>query len=76
MRGRSNDLRSVKTDTPYSLYAEHATSDVGLAMNAVAASLGVDPSRVRAAVVFLESKGYLYSTIDDDHYKYTVYYPI
>ena len=56
-------------------YAEHATSDVGLAMNAVAASLGVDPSRVRAAVHFLESKGYLYSTIDDDHHKYTVYYP-
>ena len=67
--------------TPFHLhvltyYAEHATSDVGLAMNAVAASLGVDPSRVRAAVHFLERLGYLYSTIDDDHHKYTVYYPI
>ena len=62
--------------TPFHLhvltyYAEHATSDVGLATNAVAASLGVDLARVRAAVAFLESKGYLYSTIDDDHHKST-----
>ena len=36
-------------------YTKHATSDVGLAMNAVAASLGVDLARVRAAVAFLSS---------------------
>ena len=62
--------------TPFHLhvltyYAEHATSDVGLATNAVAASLGVDLARVRAAVAFLESEGHLYSTIDDDHHKST-----
>jgi hypothetical protein len=52
-------------------YAQHATSDVGLAMNAVAAGLGIDLARVRAAVAFLESEGHLYSTIDDDHHKST-----
>ena len=52
-------------------YKQHATSDVGLAMNAVAVSLGVDLARVRAAVAFLSSEGHLYSTIDDDHHKYT-----
>jgi hypothetical protein len=52
-------------------YAQHATSDVGLATNAVAASLGVDLARVRAAVAFLVRRGYLYSTIDEDHHKST-----
>ena len=52
-------------------YTEHATSEWGLAMNAVAASLGVDLARVRAAVAYLSSKGHLYSTIDDDHHKST-----
>ena len=37
-----------------------------------AASLGVDLARVRAAVGFLARKGYLYSTIDEDHHKSTV----
>ena len=52
-------------------YTQHATSDVGIAMNTVAASLGVDLARVRAAVAFLVRRGYLYSTIDDDHHKST-----
>ena len=50
-------------------YTQHATSDVGLATNAVAASLVVNLARLRAAVAFLSRKDYLYSTIDEDHHK-------
>ena len=53
-------------------YTQHATSDVGLATNAVAASLGVNLARLRAAVAFLSRKDYLYSTIDEDHHKSTI----
>ena len=37
----------------------------------LAAGLGIDLARVRAAVAFLESEGHLYSTIDEDHHKST-----
>ena len=51
-------------------YEEHATSEEGLATNAVAAGLSIDPALVRMAVDELCTEGRLYSTIDDDHYKY------
>ncbi len=52
-------------------YTEHATSDVGLATYDVAARLGMWTPLVRMAVNSLNSEGYLYSTIDDDHHKST-----
>jgi len=52
-------------------HTKHATSDEGLAINAVAAGLGTTTFQVRLAVAFLEGEGYLYSTIDDDHHKST-----
>ena len=51
-------------------YEEHATSEEGLATNAVAAGLSIDPALVRMAVDKLCTEGSLCSTIDDDHYKY------
>ena len=51
-------------------YEEHATSEEGLATNAVAAGLSIDPALVRMAVDELCAEGGLYSTIDDDHHKY------
>jgi len=52
-------------------YKEFATSEEGLDINDLAEL--VDLPELRSAVDFLESKGYLYSTIDDDHHKYTWY---
>ena len=52
-------------------YKEFATSDEGLDINAVAAGLGTTTFQVRSAVYFLEGQGELYSTIDEDHHKYT-----
>ena len=54
-------------------YKEFATSDEGLDINAVAAGLGTTTFQVRSAVYFLEGQGELYSTIDDDHHKYTAF---
>ena len=51
-------------------YEEHATSEEGLATNAVAAGLSIDPALIRMAVDELCAEGGLYSTIDDDHHKY------
>ena len=53
-------------------YATHATSDVGLATDVVAAFLSIDLAQLQLAVASLSNDGYLYSTIDDDHYKSTV----
>ena len=51
-------------------YEEYATSEEGLATNAVAAGLSIDLALVRMAVDKLCTEGGLYSTIDDDHHKY------
>jgi len=51
-------------------YEEHATSEEGLATNAVSAGLSIDPALVRMAVDELCAKGDLCSTIDDDHHRY------
>ena len=50
-------------------FEEHATSNEGLARNAVAAGLRIDLALVQNAVDELCTVGLLYSTIDDDHYK-------
>ena len=50
-------------------FEEHATSDEGLATNAVAAGLSVDLALVEFSVDVLCTLGLLYSTIDEDHYK-------
>ena len=50
-------------------YKEFATSDEGLDINAVAEL--VDLHKLRPAVDFLSSEGYLYSTIDENHHKST-----
>ena len=55
----------------YIEYAPRRRPELGLAINAVAARLGVDLARVRAAVASLSSRGLLSSTIDEDHHKYT-----
>ena len=56
-------------------YTQHATSDVGLAMNAVAAGLGLELASVRTTVDYLCLEGHLYSTmdedVDEDHHKST-----
>ena len=49
----------------------HGTGDWGCKIHDVAASLGLDLAKVRSVVAFLEDQGELYSTIDDDHHKYT-----
>ncbi|CAH0365237.1 unnamed protein product [Pelagomonas calceolata] len=53
-------------------YTIHGTSYEGCNMNDVAASLGIDLAKVRSAVDFLEDEGELYSTIDEDHHKFTM----
>ena len=52
-------------------YEEHAKGEEGLATNAVAAELSIDLTQVRMAVDELCAEGELYSTIDEDHHKYT-----
>ena len=49
----------------------HGTGDWGCKIHDVAASLGLDLAKVRSVVAFLEDQGELYSTIDEDHHKYT-----
>ena len=49
----------------------YGTSDEGCNVHDVAAHLGTDLSLVRAAVDFLDSNYYLFSTIDEDHYEYS-----
>ena len=49
----------------------HGTGDWGCKIHDVAASLGIDLAKVRLAVAFLSSEGHLYSTVDEDHHKYT-----
>ena len=50
-------------------YTTHATSDEGLAINAVAAGLRIPVAQLRTALTFLQSEMWVYSTIDDDHHK-------
>ena len=50
-------------------YTTNATSDEGLAINAVAAGLRIPVAQLRTALNFLQSEMWVYSTIDDDHHK-------
>ena len=53
-------------------YTEHDGTGVeGCDVNDVAAALGMPLVVVKAAVDFLSSEGYLYSTIDENHHKST-----
>ena len=49
----------------------YATSDEGCNVHDVAAQLGTDLPLVQVAAEILEREGHLYSTIDEDHHKYT-----
>ena len=53
-------------------YTIHGTSADGCDVNDVAAGLCIDLAKVRSAVDFLEGEGELYSTIDEDHHKFTM----
>ena len=53
-------------------YTIHGTSADGCDVDDVAAGLCIDLAKVRSAVDFLEGKGELYSTIDEDHHKSTI----
>ena len=52
-------------------YTINGTSDEGCNMNDVAAGLGMLLGQVQAAVDLLSDEGQLYSTIDEDHHKFT-----
>ena len=52
-------------------YAKHGTSDEGCSIDRVVRGLGYSRDRVKDAVDFLSSQGYLKSTVDDDHHKAT-----
>ena len=52
-------------------YTKHGTSDEGCSIDRVVRGLGSSRDRVKDAVDFLSSQGYLKSTVDDDHHKAT-----